>query len=270
MVAPSMAAALAAATAPAAGAAELTLVRSFAFPGPSGLAYDARFCGLWVANETGEVALLTLFGEELRRFSTDLSRIDAVAMDGGALLVTDGNGRYQRITEAGDRLGPPFRLADGFRDNDGLYVDPTTRDVWLTDDSRSRVVRLAGGADARTHTVLRGTALATPMLEPQGITHDPVSGHILVVDDADALDALFEFAPDGTLLDVIPLAGGDLADAEAITIQPETHMLFIGFDDTDRIATYLYRATSRTEPTSEPGAGGCVISALPQVQAGPG
>lgn len=246
------------ALAPMAHAADLTFERAFAFAGPSGLAYDARFCGLWVANETGQVALVNLYGDEIRRFSADLRRIDAVAMDGGDLLLTNGAGTYQSVTVTGRALSAPFSIAAGGRDNDGLFVDPLTRDRWITDDSLSEIVRIT--ADGTFASRVEGATLSTPLMEPQGITRDPVTGNLLVVDDADALDALFEFASDGTLLDVIPLARGAVADAEAITIQPETRTVFIGFDDTDTIAVYRYTPTAVGTPAAEPDPSGCVLS----------
>lgn len=238
--------------------ADLVLERAFPFAGPSGLAYDARFCGLWVANETGEVALVNLHGDELRRFSVGLRRIDALAIEDGDLLLTDGGGRYQRASIDGEVLGPPFRMGAGVNDNDGLFVDPVTHETWVTDDSRAEVLRIGASGDAVAHVV--GIMLTTPLMEPQGITRDPLSGNFLVVDDADALDALFEFAGDGTLLDVIPLARGAVADAEAITIQPETGTVFVGFDDTDTIAVYHYTPTPGASEAAEPGPSRCLVS----------
>ncbi len=39
---------------------------------PASLEYDPTFCGLWIANEGPEVILVTLEGDELRRFGSDL------------------------------------------------------------------------------------------------------------------------------------------------------------------------------------------------------
>lgn len=244
--------------APPSPAADLTFVRAFPFSGPSGLAYDSRFCGLWVANETGQVVLVNLFGDELRRFATDLSRIDALAMENGDLLLTDGAGTYQRASITGEVRGAPFSMGKGIFDNDGLFVDPETQDTWVTDDSRSEVLRITAAGE--TEALVAGAALSIPLMEPQGITRDPGTGHLLVVDDADALDALFEFSADGALLDVIPLARGAVADAEAITLQPETGTLFIGFDDTDTIAVYTYAPTPTEAQVRATEPSGCTLS----------
>jgi len=149
-------------------------------------------------------------------------------------------------------------MGPGVRDNDGLFVNAATNETWVTDDSRAEVLRIS--ESGVVEPLLIGAALSTPLMEPQGITRDPLTGHVLVVDDADALDALFEFGADGSLLDVIPLARGAVSDAEAITIQPETRTVFIGFDDTDTIALYRYTPTPNTAPVTAPEPGGCVIS----------
>jgi hypothetical protein len=105
-----------------------------------------------------------------------------------------------------------------------------------------------------------------PMMEPQGITRDPVSGNILVVDDADASDSLFEFSPDGRLLDVISLQFAGL-DAEGITVQPDTQTLFVAFDDGDTIATFQYIPSPNGLPPALPVAATCMISGLMKAEA---
>ena len=241
--------------------AELSLLRSFTHPGPSGLAYDDRYCGIWVANESRKVSLISPWGDEILTFDATLSRVDAIDMEGETLVLSDGNGTYLRVTRDGVPLGEPFRLASFLMDTDGLYIDPATHDLWVADDTLSEVVQLA--ADGTVKLRIKGKALRVPMLEPQGVTRDPDSGHILVVDDADATDSLFEFTPEGELLDVIPL-GSSGYDAEGITIQPETGTVFIAYDDGDRIAAFSYEPTSPIAVSSlDPGLGGCAISMLP-------
>lgn len=251
---------LAAAQAPG---AELTLLRSFAADGPSGLAYDAGRCALWIVNETRTVRLVNLWGEEILKFRAELPRVDAIAMEGEHLLLSDGNGTYQRVDTGGHGLAPPFRLAEGFLDTDGLFWDDALSEYWITDDSLSSVVRV--GADGEVRQRLDGLSQTPPMVEPQGLTRDPVSGNILVVDDADASDSLFEFSADGRLLDVVSLAVGGMRDAEGISIQPDTSTLFVAYDDGDRVAVFHYRA-SADAPGGGARPGKCLISGF---QSGP-
>jgi DNA-binding beta-propeller fold protein YncE len=89
---------------------------------------------------------------------------------------------------------------------------------------------------------VRGEALATPMLEPQGVARDPLSGNVLVVDDNEGLNAIFEFAPDMTLLSVTPLSDYGW-DAEGIAVHAQTGTLYVGFDSGQRIAVFDYLPT---------------------------
>jgi len=244
-------------------AADLNLIRSFETPGPSGLAYDPKFCALWVVNESRQVVLVNLWGLEIRRFSSELGRVDAIALEGDSLLLSDGNGTYQKVNRDGTAISRPYRLSSLLFDTDGLFFDAQTHDYWVADDSMSQLLRVR--ADGEITQRVDGAQQTPQMMEPQGITRDPLSGNILAVDDADASDSLFEFAPDGRLLDVISLEFAGL-DAEGITVQPETQTIFVAFDDGDTIAAFQYIATPNGTAPAPPGPGNCMISALAQAQ----
>ncbi|MGB0905420.1 MAG: hypothetical protein ACPGVJ_11040, partial [Mangrovicoccus sp.] len=172
----------------AAPAANLSVLRSFDIAGPSGLAYDAEHCAIWVANESKTVTLITPWGFELRSFVAELPRVDAIAIQGDHLVLSDGNGTYQRVSREGQSLGDPYRLAGYLSDTDGLFFDNETSDYWVVDDSVAELVRIA--VDGTITQRLEGALLPTQLMEPQGVTRDPISGNILVVDDADASDSL--------------------------------------------------------------------------------
>lgn len=242
--------------------ADLSLLRTFPHSGPSGLSYDDRYCGIWVANETRLVTLITPWGEEIMSFESQLNRVDAIAITGNDLILSDGNGLYQRVDRMGTILGDPYRLSGKLRDTDGLFVDVATHDHWVADDSLAQLIRVS--ADGTIRQTLDGATQSPQLMEPQGITIDPISGNLLVTDDADASDSLFEFSADGQLLDVISLALGGY-DAEGITIQPETRTVFVAYDDGDMIAAFQYEptfaGTIATQVSQQ--ISGCVISALP-------
>ncbi|MEV8466596.1 hypothetical protein AB0T83_07355 [Fluviibacterium sp. DFM31] len=251
----------------AAPAADLTVLRSFPFPGPSGLAFDPLFCALWVANETDEIALVTLWGAPLRRFRSDLSRVDAIAVTDDHLLLSDGSGRFQEMHRDGTARDTPFRLTREFSDIDGLFVDAASGEIWITDDARAQVARLnaGGGLLAR----IDGATLTPPMLEPQGLTRDPNTGHLLVVDDADALDSLFEFDATGRLLDVFPLATAAYYDAEGVTLAAAAGLVFVAFDAGNTIVTYDYHPTVPADsPSDSPAADPCSVSGPPRTPLG--
>lgn len=247
-------------------AAELALVRSFEIPGPSGLEYDPQLCALWIVNETREVVLVNLWGDEIRRFTSDLGRVDAVALEGDHLVLSDGNGSYQKVSREGVALAPAFRIPVGMMDSDGLFHDAETGDYWITDDSASQLIRAR--ADGQVRQIVEGRQLSPQLMEPQGITRDPLSGNLLVVDDADASDSLFEFDANGRLLDVVPLAVAGMWDAEGISFQPDTSTLFVAYDESDTVAVFQYEPT--LSPTfvalNEPEPGQCLISGF---QSGP-
>ena len=60
---------------------------------------------------------------------------------------------------------------------------------------------------------------------------------ILVVDDNEGLNSLFELAPDGRVLSVTPLSGYG-RDAEGVALQPETGALYVGFDGGRALAIF--------------------------------
>lgn len=242
--------------------ADLSLLHAFSHPGPSGLAYDDQYCGIWVANETRTIKLITPWGDEIMRFEAELSRVDAIAIEGNELILSDGNGLYQRVDRMGTVKTEPYRLSGFLMDTDGLFVDNTTHDYWVADDSIAKLVRVSG--DGTISQTLDGATQTPQLMEPQGITIDPVSGNLLVVDDADASDSLFEFSAEGELLDVIPLALGG-RDAEGITVQPDTSTVFVAYDDGDMIAAFQYEPTlTANNFNDDPQPSGCVISALPE------
>lgn len=248
--------AAAAAIAPA-HAADLLHLRSFPMSGPSGLAYDPQLCALWVASERREVVLVDPWGSQMRRFDAELRRVDAIAIQGDHLLLSDGTGTYQRVSRDGEALGPAHRLTGAASDTDGLFFDERTHATWVTDDTLSQLIRIE--ADGRVAQRVDGRAQVPQLMEPQGITQDPLSGNLLVVDDAEATDSLFEFSPEGQLLDVIALSAGGW-DAEGITIDPASGTLYIAYDDGDSIGVFHYSPTLGDAPAGVPGPGGCAIS----------
>lgn len=239
-------------------AIELELVRTFEADGPSGLTYDRTYCGIWIANETSTVRMTDPWGNEIRSFEAPLHRVDAIAVTDDGLLLSDGSGLYQKVDRDGNPLNEPFRLSAALRDTDGLYFDGETQDYWVADDTAAEIVQI--GADGVTRRRLIGYMQQPQLMEPQGVTVDPVYGTVLVVDDADASDSLFEFSPEGQLVSVTSLEFAGY-DAEGITVNAEGNQLFVAFDDGHTIAVFDY-APSVLAQLGEPLPSACVISAL--------
>ena len=74
--------------------------------------------------------------------------------------------------------------------------------------------------------------------EPKGIPSESHTG-------AAGINSLFELAPDGRVLSVTPLSPWG-RDAEAVALQPETGVLFVGFDGGRALAIFDWVASETT------------------------
>ncbi|MEM6487202.1 MAG: hypothetical protein AAF677_02845 [Pseudomonadota bacterium] len=234
---------LVAAAAPAA-ALELVETGRYALNHPASLDYDPTFCGLWIANEGPEAVLLTLEGDELRRVRSDMSRIKAIALEGNHLIVGDGFGTLQRLSKDGDALGPPFKLGGGFADTEGIAV-AANGDILTVEDDPERLSWFTPAGDLKRR--LNTLDLSPPLTEAQGIAIDQRTGHLLIVDDWEGSNSLYEFTSEGQLLAQASLVEYG-TDPEGIAIRPGSNQLFIAFDAGAEIVTFSYT------PTLPPGA----------------
>lgn len=209
------------------------------------IAYDALVCGIWVANESNEIVLLSTFGKELRRFDTGMSSVRSLTVEENGLLIANGWGEFRRVARDGRAIDAPFRLSETLFDTEGLHRDADGSFLVVEDDP-SRLLRVA--PDGSVLMELFGDNFTPPMIEPQGVTRDPYSGNILVVDDNEGLNSLFELAPDGRVLSVSPLSGYG-RDAEGVALQPETGTLYVGFDSGAALAIFDWMPTEITIDT---------------------
>lgn len=198
------------------------------------LAYDAQVCGVWVASEGPELILISTLGREIRRLDSGMRVVRSLTVERDGLLLASGWGEFRRIDREGVARDEPFQLSETLYDTEGLHRDADGSFLVVEDDP-SRLLRVA--PDGQVLMQLGGIQFDPPMVEPQGITRDPYSGNILVVDDNEGLNALFELAPDGTVLSVTPLSPYGY-DAEGVALQPETGRLFIGFDGGRALAIF--------------------------------
>lgn len=220
-------------------ALELTETASYALNRPASLDYDPTFCGLWIANEGPEVILVTLEGDELRRFGSDLNRIKAISLEGDDLLVADGFGGFQRLSKSGEALGAPFTSSEGWADTEGIAIDDDGSMITVEDDPE-RLSWLS--PEGEVLRVIDTTTLTPPLFEPQGIARDPRTGHLLIVDDLEGSNSLYEFDAEGGLLGTYPLTPHGI-DPEGIAIRPGSGQVFIAFDQGARIVAFDYVPT---------------------------
>lgn len=218
---------------------ELKLTGTFDLNNPSSLDYDPTFCGLWITNEGPEAVLVTLDGLEIRRISSGLNRIKAITIEGDNLIVADGAGSFQRITKDGDVLGAPFTISAGWADTEGITIDADGSLITVEDDPEYLTWLSPDGEIIKRIDTM---TLTPPLSEAQGIARDPRSGHLLIVDDWEGTNSLYEFDASGTLLATAPLMEYG-RDPEGIAIRPGSNQLFIAFDQGASVASFEYTPT---------------------------
>ena len=206
------------------------------------LAYDPLLCAVWVADEGPTLTLLNALGEEIMTVETGMRSVRSLTVEADGLLIANGWGDFRRIDREGRERGMPFSLNRTLRDVEGLHRDADGSFLVVEDDP-SRLMRVA--PDGAMLMEIDGDRMNPPMTEPQGVGRDPYSGTILVIDDNEGLNALFELAPDGRVLDVTPLSAWGY-DAEAVALQPESGRLFIGFDGGTALAIFDWRPNEIT------------------------
>ena len=222
---------------------------------PASLDYDPTFCGLWIANEGPDAVLVTLQGEELRRVTSDLFRIKAISIEGENLLVGDGFGKLQRLTKAGEPLAPPFALDGGYADTEGIAIAANGDIVTVEDDpERLTWFNPSGQIKKQINTL----DLPQPLTEAQGIAIDPRTGHLLIVDDWEGSNSLYEFSSDGDLLAQASLIEYG-RDPEGIAIRPGSNQLFVAFDSGAQIVTFDYTPTLPEGSAALPPGADCMM-----------
>jgi len=143
-------------------------------------------------------------------------------------------------------LGPPFTLSGGFADTEGIAIAANGDIVTVEDDPERLSWFSPSGALKKQMNTLE---LSPPLTEAQGIAIDPRTEHLLIVDDWEGSNSLYEFTSTGQLLAQVSLLEfGN--DPEGIAIRPGSNQLFIAFDAGAEIVTFDYTPTlpEGTEP----------------------
>jgi len=145
----------------------------------------------------------------------------------------------QRVSKDGAPLGAPFALSGGWADTEGIAIAADGRIVTVEDDpERLSWFTPDGALTQRIDTM----DLDPPLSEAQGIAIDPRTGHMLIVDDREGSNSLYEFDAAGVFLNRISLLEfGN--DPEGVAIRPGSGQLFIAFDGGAEIVTFDYVPT---------------------------
>lgn len=203
---------------------------------PNSLAFDHELCALWVANESRELVLMSIFGEIIERYETDLQMVKTVTPTFDGVLVSDWKGLFQELSKQGEKKGDPYGVNLRLYDTEGVTIDPSG-DLLIVQDTPSHMIRI--GSDMEIAAELNGLQLDPMMLEPQGVAIDAQSGHIFITDDREGSNSLFEFDSDWNLISVTNLRPFGL-DPEGVAVNPQLGTIYIGFDMGAKIGVFDY------------------------------
>ena len=160
-----------------------------------------------------------------------------------------------RLSKSGDSLGAPFRISSGWADTEGIAIDADGSLITVEDDPERLSWLSPDGEILRQIDTL---TLDPPLYEAQGIARDPRTGHLLIVDDLEGSNSLYEFDAVGRLLATQSLVEFGL-DPEGIALRPGSNELFIAFDTGAAIASFDYVPTLPEDAAPLPPAADCVM-----------
>ncbi|MDJ0859999.1 MAG: hypothetical protein QNJ03_13015 [Dinoroseobacter sp.] len=152
-------------------------------------------------------------------------------------------------------MGDPFSIEGGWADTEGIAIDGDGNLITVEDDPEYLTWLTPNGKIIRRIDTM---TLDPPLSEAQGIARDPRTGHLLIVDDLEGTNSLYEFDESGTLLATAPLAAYGL-DPEGIAIRTGSNQLFIAFDGGASIASFTYTPTLPEDHRPLPPAADCVM-----------
>ena len=227
-----------------AAAITLTELTAIDYQDPDGLAFDSTNGSLWVVDGSSVTNIET--DGTFKSSFADPNSLDGITVFGSDLVVVQsGDADLKQVTKAGAPVGtisPTPNTYDGSAD--GIHYDPLTNQFFLADDTDEMIYILA--SDGTIVSSFSTKAILPDFDEPEGITYDPISGNILVVDDSGGTSSLYELSITGMLIGSIDLAAlnlGGQGDAEGIALDTQTNTLFIAYDNEDVLISYSYSAT---------------------------
>lgn len=237
-----------------AAALELTLRETLTFGRPASLDFDPLTCTLWVANESNTVTQLAPDGREISSFTSSFFGVRALAVEPEGLILVSTAGQFTRVDRQGRPRGDAPALKGATPDVESIEPGANGT-LWVVGDDPSYLVQFdAQGEELRRFD---GLALSPQLSEPQGLAIDPVNNHLLITDDWEGENALFEFTVEGEFLRKISLLPYG-TDPEGIAVHAQTRTLWVAFDQGQRIAVFDYEPSIGTSGAPGPD---CVIGA---------
>ena len=213
----------------------ITFERSFSFNGPDGITFDPNSGHLFVVQEDEIVTKMTISGEFLSSFTVPNLDLDGLSLlpNGNLLLAHNPNGEDKLIEFTTDGVvvsdGINISLDAISNDPDGVIFNPVTETIFLADQTDKTIYEIS--TEGNLLSKINTLAFNPNFDNPEGITVDPLSGNLLVVDDAGGTNSLYEITPTGKLVSSINLLNlSNLDDPEGITIDGATRTLYVAFD----------------------------------------
>lgn len=226
--------------------AQLTLLRTFSTEatiprGPDGIAYHPDEDELYaVDSSNATIYRLTTDGELLDSWTNPgLAFYEGIGtLPDGNLVVADGGmGTLTVFTPDLLKTQAPLDLTQVSSSPNGIVMVEETDTLFITDDTVLQIMEI--DLEGRLLGQLTTTDIEPSFLEPEGIAYEPVSGHLLAVDDDQA--KLYEITMDGELVREVDLeALTGFSDPEGLSYHAPTQTLYIAFDSDGQVGVFRF------------------------------
>jgi len=221
---------------------DITFVDAFDFPGSDGIVFHTGSGHLFVVAGS-EVSQVTTSGDLVTSFNPGLNDVQGIShLPNGNLLLSDQNGAQSSIKElttAGSMVpgGIDIEIGAVSVDGDGVAYH-STRGTIFVGDPLSESIYEFGSTGTLLHAIDTSQIVAG-FDDPEGLTVDPLTGNLLVVDDAQGTSSLYELTAEGDLVmsvDLLALTG--FSDPEGVALDPQSRKLFVAFDVQNKIGVF--------------------------------
>ena len=226
---------------------QLTLLRTFSTEaiiprGPDGIAYHPDEDELYAVDSSNATLYrLTTTGELLDSWASPVPAFYegiAVLPDGDLVVADGGLGNMVFFTPDLFKAGPAVDLTQVSPAPNGIVMVEETETLFITDDNVLQIMEI--DINGQLLRQLATTDIEPSFLEPEGIAYEPVSGHLLAVDDDQG--KLFEITQDGELVREVDLeALTGFSDPEGLSYHAPTQTLYIAFDSDGQIGIFHFQ-----------------------------
>jgi len=261
-----------------ASAITLSFQGAFDFDGADGIAFNPTSGNLFLAQTFFDinddaiqtrVVEVTTSGTEVLTFNpevqglTDVQGLSFLPSPNTNLLLTEQDSPQAGILEFSTTGNPipggiNFSTLPTSDDGDGVIFHSGTETLFVADDLSESIYEFdSSGGLLKT---ISTPGILPGFIDPEGITFDPETGNLLVVDAVAGTRSLYELTTAGALVSSVDLeALTGFADPEGVTIDRNTNTLYVAFDRDDKIGAFSIQPS---QPVPEPSTGWLVGPAI--------